>query len=238
MAWTARERLGKLRLQILRERKDVQTAMVTFVISTCAGWLLLGLTLDQTFTSPPAFGAHLPPWTIVLYCCFLAAILAPAWLLPAWYARVWRRQLARISGLLRQTEAGQQLLSLEYWDGVNELLKTKWWLQTTAAPRPITLERHLEFASCHWRALYSLYFGQRDLVRAVRPGGVSQLFAKPLWVLYGYSPVFALACFLIPFVFVVMWFFALPLIAYFLYLTTCYIQNHAAQLALIDFLLE
>jgi hypothetical protein len=252
MEQTARERLQAKREWILNQRLDIRLAVILVCVLVCAVWLMLGSDLIRQdlehwadFRVARWMGVPPAKITCSAYGVWLglAALLVPTLLLPRWLDHVWRQHYARLSGLLRAFAAGQLLVGGEYWESARELLQGKPWLRFISMPHAGNLERQLELNAWHWRAVSVMAHGRRGLEDALVLGGLAWLWRRPLTAVYTYKIAWVLLAFSLalyggwdfwPFLFMVQ----CALTGVFILLTGGYVQNRAAQVAMIDLLLE
>ncbi len=243
MEQTARERLEDKRAALLAERGRIAIAVALFAAAACWWWLVFGVLGQELPGGSPGFRDRfsfmLGPSTFTVQAWqVLLALLSLVLLLPLWCNHAWQRQHARIGRLLRLSGAGQLLLSGEAWDGVRGLQRAEPWLLLAAGAPPAGFELHLEYAARHWRVLERLDTSWRELGNALLPGALTRCSERVLLALYNYSVLWVFALFVLACLFPAVLFPSLAAAALFIGLTLLHVQARAAQLAIIEFLLE
>ncbi len=232
MEQAARERLAAKREALIEQRDDVQSALLIAAIMACIVWLALGYVgvILALGLSRWLDGDGLWLNVSLLIALTLTGMLAPAVLVPRSIERLWQRHYAFISELLRTSDAGQLILQPERWERVHELLDDYPWLKLGALSRPHDLDAQVEFAADHWRALSALTRDQHGLRRAVFWGALTRLGDEVMVFLCNGCVIWFVLVIGAPFMYA----------GYVLFfpLTLWYVQNQAAQVAVIDFLLE
>ncbi len=243
MEQTARERLARVRALNYRWRLDPVRAAFWYGLATAAVWLGMGDAWEiPPFTS--FYGIRYityAPLVVHLYWLALGLLCAAVIGLPPGLYWAWRRSYARLSRLLHQTSCGQVVLRSEFWHEVGGSPATLPWLKFRSLGASQSFATLLEFAACHWRTLQAFEQQGRGLAQAQLIDGLSWLCDPPLKLAIGYWGVGAMA---VAVLFFLLWFWSgwvavcfagyvllLPLVLW-------HTQNRAAQVALIDFLLE
>jgi hypothetical protein len=232
MEQAARERLEAKRQALIEQREEVQNALLIAAVMACVCWFALGyIGLIMALKLDGWLDAHAQWLNVTMLCLLvLAGIIVPPVALPRAVEQLWERHYAYIGQLLRTTDAGQLLFEPERWERVHEYLEARPWLKLSALSRPATLEAQVEFAADHWRALIALTDSRRPLARALWLDHLTRLSDETVvflfngcavWVLLLLSGLLLFAG-LLPFIPLTLW----------------YVQNQAAQAAIIDYLLE
>ncbi len=232
MEQTARGRLELRRRVLLAQLDTARNVLVLAAIFNSLVWLALGSIWALASVVPERWQVDNGPMICMLV--WIALVLACLWLVAVLERhgreRSWQRHYAFISELLRTSDAGQLILQPERWERVHELLDDYPWLKLGALSRPHDLDAQVEFAADHWRALSALTRDQHGLRRAVFWGALTRLGDEVMVFLCNGCVIWFVLVIGAPFMYA----------GYVLFfpLTLWYVQNQAAQVALIDFLLE
>jgi hypothetical protein len=202
-------------------------------IMVCIVWLVLPYVFLME-------ALHLDKWlnaegmwlNITILCALvLAGLVFPLIVLQRAAGRLRSRHHARITALLKQTDAAQFLLDDTRWEPVFELRTADSLLRYAVPARPLKFAGQLELAADYWRVIVVLTKGdRRRLNRALWLSKISATADKAfLWIFNG-CLVWLLMFLGAIFLFVGG---ALLLIPW----AVAFIENLAAEEAILDFLL-
>lgn len=243
METTARERLEQCRAVCYRWRHDPAWAAFWYTIA-CAALLFFTAYFKEI---PPFSGIlsemnllHYAPVAVRLYWTSEAVVLLTALIMPVGIVFAWRSSYLRFSKLLRGSMAGPLLLQPEVWASDHDAPRKLPWLRFETSCANGGLVRQIEYTACHWRSWLAIIRHKNSQVVPQLTDSVTWLCERPLSWAIGYWGVGAMALAVLP---LLMSFISLCvlLIAGFIVcipLILCHTQNQAAQVAIIDYLLE
>lgn len=208
-----------------------------------AGMIIIALHPGQFTAYDPLNGG---PGGTVLYWSIMAVLFVLALFLPRWNDEAWHSCSRLLEDRLRSTEAGQFLLQPESLSAALDVLPAWPWLRLLVQPQRKKLEQQVEFMASHWRTLLAIPGDRRKLSQAVWHSSLLLLTNWPMAVCIRYDAVWAfllvISFMYMSFIYMNIWWSYIPIIGLallcFIPLIRWHTQINAAQVAIIDFLLE